>query len=76
MGSRPSYQNHQNSSSSHTDYVALPRTLEDPTWFTDSGASNHVTVDKGNLTIVKKYEGKEKLLVGDGNSLHIVHIGI
>lgn len=44
-------------------------------WFVDSGASSHVTSNKGKLSTVRKYEGNEKLLVGDGNSLHISHIG-
>lgn len=55
--------------------MAIPRTLEDPAWFADTGANNHETADKGNLNVVKKYEGKEKLLVGDGNPLQISHIG-
>jgi len=65
MGSITSNLEQQNVSLAPSAYVASPRILEDPAWFIDSGASNHVTTDKVNLHTVKKYEGKEKLLVGD-----------
>jgi histone deacetylase 1/2 len=75
MGNRPSNSNYQSSASSSTTYIASSKSLESQTWFVDSGASNHVTSDKGNLNNIRKYDGNEKLLVSDGNSLKISYVG-
>ena len=47
----------------------------DITWFIDSGATNHVTPDPGNMSQSTEYMGKEHLTVGNGNSLPITHTG-
>ena len=44
-------------------------------WYLDSGATNHVTSDLSNLNIQADYKGKNKLIVGNGSSLPILHIG-
>jgi len=49
MGSKPSNPGQQNFSSAPSEYVASLRVLEEPAWFINSGVSNHVTTDKGNL---------------------------
>ena len=41
----------------------------------DSGASHHVTNDLHNLSLYSDYRGPDEILVGDGSSLHISHIG-
>ncbi|KAL5805601.1 hypothetical protein ACOSQ4_028334 [Xanthoceras sorbifolium] len=38
----------------------------DSNWYIDSGATNHVTPDVGNLTLKSDYRGKEHLAVGNG----------
>lgn len=45
------------------------------TWYTDTGASNHITADLGNLAINDEYHGKETVVVGNGAGLQIKHIG-
>ena len=53
-------------------------TLEDgqnSDWITDTGASTHITGDPGILENVIPYTGTDKVMVGDGNLLHISHIG-
>lgn len=50
--------------------------LEDPSWYFDSGATNHITNNACKLLEPKLYIGAEKLLVGTGHSLHIEHIGL
>lgn len=75
MGSKPPNSGQQSINSGPSAYVASPRSFEDPAWFVDSGASNHVTSDKGNMSAANRYEGKAKLLVGNGDMLHIAHVG-
>ncbi|CAH9115484.1 unnamed protein product [Cuscuta epithymum] len=43
-----------------------PSTLLDP-WCFDSGATNHVTADFGNLSVHSNYTGNEGLQVGNGS---------
>ncbi|PON66225.1 hypothetical protein PanWU01x14_110910, partial [Parasponia andersonii] len=38
-------------------YLATPEGVMDPSWYADSGATNHVTVDFENLTMKAEYEG-------------------
>ena len=52
-----------------------PEMFEDPAWYIDSGATNHITNDSGKLLDLKPYVGNDKLLVGNGFALHIKHIG-
>lgn len=47
----------------------------DDTWYPDTGATNHFTSDLSNLLIKNPYCGNEKVLVGNGTSLHIDHTG-
>lgn len=65
--------NQRNSYSlSPTAFKASPNIVSYPTWFADTGASNQVT----NINVVNEYTGKEKIMVENGNKLHISHIGI
>ena len=45
------------------------------TWFTGTGATNHVTPDLGNLSIHTDYAGTDNLAVGNGKELPISHVG-
>ena len=56
-------------------YIALPSTLNDSTWFLDSGATHHITSNENSLTTISDYSGKSKLALGDGSALSISHIG-
>jgi len=47
---------------------------QDP-WLADSGTSNHLTANLGNLSIQLQYKGLEQIIVGNGQTLHINHIG-
>lgn len=35
------------------------RRQDDPIWFSDSGASNHITPDLANLSIHNEYRGSD-----------------
>lgn len=41
----------------------------------DSGATNHITNNLGNINIGAKYRGTDQLTVGNSNKLLISHIG-
>ncbi|KAF3671354.1 hypothetical protein T459_28432 [Capsicum annuum] len=48
---------------------------EDNNMYVDSGASNHMTNNSGNLIDLKNYNGPDKIIVGNGSKLDITHIG-
>ncbi|KAL4573020.1 hypothetical protein LXL04_019813 [Taraxacum kok-saghyz] len=50
-------------------------TVFDPSWYVDSGATDHVTPDITKLNIADSYTGDDKVQVGNGNHLSISHIG-
>ena len=58
-------------------YMAAPSS-SDPnnnSWFLDSGAKHHIIADSSNLASKDDYNGKKKLVIGNGSKLHISHIG-
>ncbi|KAL5756685.1 hypothetical protein ACOSP7_021123 [Xanthoceras sorbifolium] len=58
-----------------TAYYAIPETMCDQPWYADSGATNHVTSDLGNLSVQADYRGNDRLTVGNGQQLNISQIG-
>ncbi|XP_073261980.1 uncharacterized protein [Populus alba] len=44
-------------------------------WYTDTGASAHMTADASQLDKVEPYTGKDKVIVGNGSSLPITYTG-
>lgn len=58
-----------------TSMLVVPETLYDPSWYPDSGATNHVTPDSSNLMTKTPYNGDSKVKVANGSSTHIKHIG-
>ncbi|RVW30677.1 Retrovirus-related Pol polyprotein from transposon RE1 [Vitis vinifera] len=56
--------------------VATPEDLQNCCWFPDSGATNHVTHDLGNLNSSAEYNGNSKIHMGNGTGLEISHIGL
>lgn len=55
--------------------TATPETIADPSWYADSGASNHVTGSYENITNATEYGGKECVTIGNGDKLPITCIG-
>ena len=48
----------------------------DPAWYPDTGANNHITADYGNLNLhAEDYTGQDQVRIGNGQGLHIHHIG-
>lgn len=44
-------------------------------WYTDTGATNHITNDLQNRSISSDYHGTDKVAVGNGQGLDIHHTG-
>ena len=56
--------------------VALNQFPTEQKWYTDIGATDHITYDMGNLSLRSDYHGHEKVSVGIiGAGLRISHVG-
>lgn len=55
--------------------VANLETVVDPSWYMDSGATNHVTTNSNFLSSSFEYSGNEKAIVGNGSQLNISRLG-
>ena len=56
--------------------VARSNSLHDKnTGYVDSGANQHVNISIANLHVVERYQGDDKVAVGNGNGLQIKHTG-
>ncbi|KAH7519133.1 hypothetical protein FEM48_Zijuj08G0003500 [Ziziphus jujuba var. spinosa] len=55
--------------------VANPMILADPSWYINSGATDHVVADGTSLLNQVEYKGPNKLMVGSGAHMDITHIG-
>lgn len=78
MGSTPNSNKQQQQNSKkgpYSAYIATPETVADQNWCLDTGASHHVTNYIDQLQQVNKFHGKTALIVGNGNSVPIKHIG-
>ena len=47
----------------------------DPHWYSDTGATDHITSDLDRLALREQYHGGETVQVGNGAGLQIKHIG-
>jgi len=66
---------------SYGNFSSLPENLPqsslvDPSWFVDSGATNHITSQLNNLSLHAPYNGVDKVIVGNGKNLPISNIGV
>ena len=47
----------------------------DTNWYTDTGATDHVTSELDRLTVQEKYTGNDKIRTANGAGMNINHIG-
>lgn len=47
----------------------------DPNWYIDTGATDHLTSDLDRLSLPERYQGKDQVQVANGIGLHISHVG-
>lgn len=55
--------------------MAASSSFDESTWYSDTGASHHITNDLGNLSLASTYDGSDTVRVGNGQGLQISHIG-
>ncbi|KAI3516852.1 hypothetical protein L1887_15941 [Cichorium endivia] len=65
----------QNPRQAHLVQQHSPSTVIDPSWYFDTGATDHASPDITKLNIAEPYTGDDKLQVGNGNHLSISHTG-
>jgi histone deacetylase 1/2 len=56
-------------------YGATPSYPIDPTWYTDTAATDHFTNDLAKLSVYEPYNGKDQLQTANGSGMRIKHIG-
>jgi hypothetical protein len=47
----------------------------DPNWYSDTGATDHITSDLDRLTMHQQYNGDDTVQVSNGAGLRITHLG-
>lgn len=47
----------------------------DPTWYVDSGATDHITSDLDKLHMREQYTGKDQVHAANGTGMDITHVG-
>lgn len=55
--------------------ASTPSYKIDTDWYADTGATDHITSDLDCLAVRERYQGNDKVQVGNGQGLHIAHIG-
>jgi histone deacetylase 1/2 len=55
--------------------VATSSSKVDTDWYTNTGATDHITSDLDRLAVRERYHGNEQVQVGNGSGLQIMHIG-
>jgi hypothetical protein len=55
--------------------VATSSYQVDPNWYSDTGATDHITSDLDRLTMRQQYNGGDTVQVGNGAGLRIMHLG-
>jgi histone deacetylase 1/2 len=59
----------------HAGYSASTNSHENPPWYLDTGATDHLTSDLERLHVHERYGGKDQVQVANGSGLSISHIG-
>jgi hypothetical protein len=53
----------------------MPSYPIDPTWYMDTGATNHLTSEMGKLSTQETYRINDQVCTANGDGMHISHIG-
>jgi hypothetical protein len=65
----PTYMGEEKIANVVTSYVV------DTNWYTDSGATDHVTGELGKLAVREAYNGNDQIYTASGSGMHITHVG-
>ena len=69
-----SYQD-EPSSAPPTALAATSSYKINPNWYSDTGATDHITSDLDRLAVRERYHGGEQVQVGNGAGLRVLHTG-
>jgi hypothetical protein len=58
-----------------THVAAMASTGNDPNWYLDSGATNHITGELERLTMHERYTGNDQIRAANGVGMDISHVG-
>jgi hypothetical protein len=58
-----------------TNITKGPKYNVDPTWYSDTGATDHITSELDKLAVREKYNGQEQIHVANDGGMHIAHVG-
>ena len=58
-----------------TAMVTTPSYAINLNWYTDTGATDHITGDLNKLLVREKYHGNDQVQVANGSGLSILHTG-
>nr|CAN79381.1 hypothetical protein VITISV_010747 [Vitis vinifera] len=79
QGYNPKSDSTQVNKSNHNNQMqamlASPSTINYEAWFFDTGATHHLSQDVDPLSDVQPYKGNEKVIVGNGMQIPILHTG-
>lgn len=56
-------------------YASTPSYQIDTNWYSDTGATDHITSDLDRLIVKERYNGKDRVQADDGPGLFISHVG-
>ncbi|KAL4585655.1 hypothetical protein LXL04_010278 [Taraxacum kok-saghyz] len=65
---------HQPPRQANTAQYSGHSTVGDPSWYLDSGATDHLAPDLAKMNIAEEYHGNDPVQVGNGTKLPISHI--
>jgi hypothetical protein len=55
--------------------IAMNAYNVDTNWYTDTGATDHVTSELNKLTMREKYHGNDQIHTASGSGMEIKHVG-
>jgi hypothetical protein len=57
------------------NHAEAPGYNVDPMWYSDTGATDHITSELDKLAVCEKYTGQEQIHTANRGGMHISHIG-
>jgi hypothetical protein len=58
-----------------TNITKGPKYNVDPAWYSDTGATDHITSELDKLAVREKYNGQEQIHAANDGGMHIAHVG-
>jgi hypothetical protein len=69
------YRYDQGNEENHSANAATTSYNVDPSWYADTGATDHITHDLDKMAVKEKYQGNDQVAAANGQGMYIRHIG-